>query len=288
MLGSFTFAFLCSSIALVGTLSTWLWIVIAGTFVRFEGGLHRSWDMWSTVRLLDIAVGAGIVNSILSPLSVSFAMYFFSVYVYEPRWRSHVVRCIHLMHPEAQVEEVAALLDGDEPGESEGGRWVLEGVQTARGKPVKLPYQTGEDSSDGEEDEEGTPCIGHDSSLSGASGRSLRSLRLASSLAGVAKAQPRRCQPLIVNLRRKDATSCASRMVCFFDYILSVDSKLPVMQRSSKELMEKAWEEDEDDCESSESDGSFVSASESSGRSSGTGTDSSGEILSRPSRASWS
>mmetsp|Transcript_33668 Transcript_33668/g.104551 ORF Transcript_33668/g.104551 Transcript_33668/m.104551 type:complete len:282 (+) Transcript_33668:837-1682(+) len=281
MLGSFTFAFLCSSIALALCLVMWLWITIGKAFLALEGRARSGWDARTVLRLLDIALGAGIVNSVLSPLSVSFALYLLSVYVYEPRWRSHVLRCVHLEHPEAQADEVAALLAQDTEDESEGP-WELTGVRTARGEPVRLPAPLADESSEGEEDEECRPCVAQLVTTSSSSGQSVAVSRLASSLLGVAKEQPRRCHPLIVDLRNREARPVASRVVYFLDQLLSVDSRLPVMRRFCREPGVPLLEEEEDDCETSDTG----SASETSGPS--TETDSSEDGPSRPSRGSRS
>merc|ERR1719416_185143 len=104
LLGRFTHAFLLSMLTGFACLDVALW---ASIFVLYADMYIYPWDDDHIWRILDIAVGAGLLNFLLSGIATCFSIHLISVYLYEPLVRRRYVATFCLVSPEdlAEFEE---------------------------------------------------------------------------------------------------------------------------------------------------------------------------------------
>jgi len=82
------------SILVVFAYDVWLWSLIGVAVAQSAPPLQSSWSQ--RLRILDITVGAGLVNFLLSRFCVTIAMLLASAYIYEPMCRHRYRRTVHL------------------------------------------------------------------------------------------------------------------------------------------------------------------------------------------------
>jgi len=129
-------AFAAVSISGVVAVNVYMWIQIGTAVESFvEDG-----DLGARLRVLDITVGAGLINFLLSPLVLNLQLLTASVYAYEPCLRQKVYRCVYLRKPEQVVELLEAVGQGDRGGGGDVGRWqIRKGTgPTVNRKPVRI------------------------------------------------------------------------------------------------------------------------------------------------------
>jgi len=204
--------FIVGGIVAFTALDLWLWFLIISAYARME----HSWSMDRLVRIMDIAIGAGLVNYLLTQLHVSLQLRMLSVYLYEPYARHKVKRCLYLAD-EAEVVKLRSIL------RESGSRWVVDGTPERFHSSLKSPATSvcaggGDDPGPGAaEDEE---SVSDD----------------ASSGTGSEDPPDTSC-PYVVKLKRTDR-KLLQGLVVVVDAIFGVQKDLPVAPRSFRSTRE--------------------------------------------------
>jgi len=236
-----------AAMAMVTLLNIFMWVQVASAVDAFA-----DWeDISARMHVLDITLGAGLVNFLLSPLIFSLPLLVFSVYIYEPILRQKVYRVVHLTKPE-QVQELLDALDQEHHGDGDVGTWQMKGSHSVRGKPVLVKGLDADDSF----------------SNSVSVMKSLKSLRHSRSASPsksedeseeeepeIPKVSPSVENPVIIQLRNVEASHRKKLFIRGLDLLMSVESALPVVRHPHMIHKEAETELDSDGISSSESDG---------------------------------
>jgi len=278
LLGPAQRIFTASSLACFVMIDLFIWSQIYQSFedLQNETNLSITWEQKMSV--LDITVGAGIINFLLGKLSVTFGMLLASAYIYEPLWRHRYMRVVQLtsrqqvVHLLEELEDIACR-KADKVGDAIGERtqdggvmfgWEIIDLPSMRNSKLKsgkrslswkalVPESCGVHVEDFLEVEPeprtksrasggcGACCGKGESDNSDESATEQESTDeglLEGELELVAQISP--SAPVLVLLRRANMSKLCKFAVCVMDLILSVDPDLPVARQAREH--EGDWE----------------------------------------------
>mmetsp|Transcript_140545 Transcript_140545/g.350354 ORF Transcript_140545/g.350354 Transcript_140545/m.350354 type:complete len:1466 (-) Transcript_140545:49-4446(-) len=242
-LGSFQLTFVRIMFFAVLAWDFLMWLVIGALFESIHGAEDQR-TLENRMRLLDITVGAGIVNFLLSRFSVTFAMLLGSAYVYEPYFRYKTRRAVRLTNVRQVRQLISELgpnaphIRGDGIGSTSG--WELYGDPVMLCKDAKNGMLSVEwnDLVPGDDEPDtlspwDSPRTERSVSVQGSmpeSSCSSRDLDFKSFVLD-RRVRPTIHQPVVVQVRRADESCFRSCLVFIIDLVLCVDDFLPVGRR---------------------------------------------------------
>eukprot|EP00928_Gymnodinium_smaydae_P041719 TRINITY_DN28192_c0_g2_i1.p1 TRINITY_DN28192_c0_g2~~TRINITY_DN28192_c0_g2_i1.p1 ORF type:complete len:941 (-),score=150.22 TRINITY_DN28192_c0_g2_i1:110-2932(-) len=121
MFGVHTRSFLKLAAVLALAVNVTLWTFIVRTMLVLASTHNNlSFSLEKTLAILDIALGAGLAQFLIPPLTGTLALHAISAYAYEPMFRHKRNRCVYVsLESPRQIREVASLLSHN------GGDWEL-------------------------------------------------------------------------------------------------------------------------------------------------------------------
>jgi len=207
--GKRTQAFLIGCIAVLLVLDGVFWVSIIMVCVELDASpkVVLAW-------VLDIAVGAGLMNMFTSSVAIAMSLHLFSVYVYEPTWRRRRVHIQYLRSPEDIERLKDTYLKGDD--------WQLLDEPHAYGVPVEIPglsTQRKRTSSqpDGDDDASEDGLAVASDGLEDSTDHRDRT-----------PSYPSEERPVVVQLTRRDLRRLESLLLFLADKAFSVDRGCPL------------------------------------------------------------
>jgi len=223
-LGQRRLRFIIGGVVCFAAVDLWMWYLIMSTYAR----ISHEWSFDKTVRLLDIAIGAGLVNYLLTQLHTSLMLRMLSVYVYEPYIRHSTKRCLYFFDP-VEIPKLRAML------QASGGAWAIDGSPRRFGGIRNRAGAARHSKSQAAEAER--PAAGSPS------GEELGAASSEPSLASSGDSSDEACTPgdagcpYVVVLRRTNRPFLQG-LVKVIDAIVSVQPDLPVAPRSLRSARE--------------------------------------------------
>mmetsp|Transcript_42342 Transcript_42342/g.133595 ORF Transcript_42342/g.133595 Transcript_42342/m.133595 type:complete len:453 (-) Transcript_42342:36-1394(-) len=206
--GRFTLCFLWHCIIVFTVAVVYLWFTVYRTCTKL--GLHSRHNV---ILMLDIVLGAGVLNLLFSSVFYSMCLHFFSVYYYEPMIRSRSILVLRLTSP----AEVADLHDWY----LSTGQWVLHGQPMQAQREVRLSdLRDLRDESRGNERRSVRLKKSHSISEDESEGSEVDEQ--------LCLATPCKDQPVFVELRRASQSVASRVLIKLTDKICSVEPAVPV------------------------------------------------------------
>jgi len=208
--GKRTRAFLIACMAVLLVLDGIFWVSIIVVCVELDASpsVVFAW-------VLDIAVGAGLINVFTSSVVISMSLHLFSVYVYEPTWRRRRVHIQYLWSLEDIEHFKETYL--------KGGDWQMLDEPHVNGVPVEIPGLSSKQRKDAS-----SQFDSHDDASEDGSAYASDGLEDSTDHRDRTPSYPSEKQPVVVQLTRSDLGKLESFVLFLADSTLSVDRGCPL------------------------------------------------------------